>query len=503
MHKRVLASLCLLGSIALLSAPALGQDVAKLEKTITTFQLDNGLRFIVAERHDAPVFTYFSMARAGGVNEVPGITGLAHMFEHMAFKGTDKIGTKDFKKESKALEAVDEAHAAWWEAKVAKAPEAKLDELWQAFKDAQEAAGEYVETNEFGSIIEKAGGTGLNAFTTYDVTGYFYNLPSNKLELWAYLESERFEHPVLREFYKERDVVMEERRMRTESSPVGRLIEEFLGICYLGHPYGQPLVGHISDLKSFTRQDAIAFYKKNYVPGNIVMCLVGDVNPDEVQELAQKYFKDWEKAPVPEPVRTVEPPQRGERTVTIRDPGQPILAMAYHKPDISDPDTAVYDVLTALVANGRSSRLHQRLVKDEKKAIAVGAITEIPGRLYPGLFLLFAVPAKGVTAADCEASVLEEIDKLKKEPVPATELEAVVTRMKADRIRELRSNQGFASALLEAEVLTGDWHKALTYTLELEAVTPADLQRVAQKTFTYSNRSVGSIVTEKGEDDAS
>jgi len=370
--------------------------------------------------------------------------------------------------------------------------------------DAQEAAGEFVEANEFGGIIEQAGGTGLNAYTTPDITGYFYNLPSNKLELWAYLESERFERPVMREFYKERDVVMEERRMRTESSPIGRLIEEFLAMSYLGHPYGQPTVGHMSDLERFTREDALDFYETHYVPGNIVMCLAGDVDPDEVKELAEEYFEDWEGGPVPPPVRTIEPEQRGERRVTMVDPGQPFYVVGYHKPEGTHPDTPTLDVITEMLANGRSSRLHTRLVKDEKKAVAVGAITQIPGELYPGLVIAYAVPAKGVTALDCEDAVLEEIERFKSGDVTETELAGVKTRMKANWVRGIRGNQGMAGTLLQGELIHGSWEAALDYGLEIDAVTVADIQRVANEYFTTNNRTVGLIITEdEGADDAS
>jgi predicted Zn-dependent peptidase len=499
-------SMLALGAVLLATAlPAAAQDIDAIKSNITTFTLDNGLRFIVYENHDAPVFTYFSQAKVGSVDEVPGITGLAHMFEHMAFKGTSQIGTKDIKKELKAIEAVDKAYAAWWKAKIGGAQEAELETLWEAVSAAQLAADEWVETNEFGTIIEEAGGAGLNAYTTPDITGYFYNLPSNKLELWAWLESERWKDPVLREFYKERDVVQEERRMRTESSPIGRLIEEFLTASYLGHPYGQPTVGHMSDLQSFTRQDAMEFYKKYYPPSNIVICLAGDVDPKEVKKYAKKYFEDWKSdRPQPEPVRTVEPVQRAERRVVMDDVGQPFYLVAYHKPDGNHPDARTFDVITNLVANGRSSRLHQRLVKDEKKAVQVGAITEIPGELYPGLFLLYAVPGKDVTAMECEAAIFEELERLKTEPITAEELEGVKTRMRANWVRSLRSNQGMAGGLLGAELINGSWETALDYGLELDSVTAADIQRVAEEAFISSNRTVGYIVTEQEDaDDAS
>ena len=504
MHRSVLATILALTALLALTSPVVAQDIGKLEDQVKTFTLDNGLRFLVVERPDAPVFTYFAQVKVGSVNEIQGMTGLAHMFEHMAFKGTDKIGTSDWSKERKALEEADEAYAAYHRAKVGGADDAEVEALFAKFTELQDAAREYVVTNEFGSIVEKAGGTGLNASTQPDVTTYFYSMPSNKLELWAYLESERFKNPVMREFYTERDVVIEERRMRTDSSPIGRLIEEFLAMCYLGHPYGQPTIGHMSDLQLFTREEAMDLYSQYYVPGNLVIGIAGDATVDEVRELAQEYFGDWKAAPVPEPVRTVEPPQKSERRLAMPDPGQPFLLMAYHKPDANHPDAPVFDVITSLFANGRSSRLHERLVKDEKKAVAVGAITQIPGELYPGLFLTYSVPSKGVPALDCESAMTEELERLKNEPVSAEELEGVKTRMKANFIRQVQSNTGMIATLVGAELLQGDWRKGITYPLDIDAVTAADIQRVAQETFVETNRNVGYIITEEeGADDAS
>jgi predicted Zn-dependent peptidase len=504
MHRSVLAGLSILAFVVLCAPLAQAQDVAKLEDQVTEFTLDNGLRFIVVERHDAPVFTYFAQVKVGGVNEPMGRTGLAHMFEHMAFKGTDELGTENYGKEKKALEKVDEAYEALIAARQANAPEEEIAALEEAFTAAQDEAREFVVTNEFGSIIEKAGGTGLNASTGYDVTTYFYQLPSNKLELWAYLESERFQNPVMREFYTERDVVIEERRMRTDSTPIGRLIEEFLALAYLGHPYGRPLVGYRSDLDNFTREEAMELYREYYVPSNIVIGLAGDVDPEEARELAEKYFGDWEPGPDPPIVRTVEPEQRGQRRIAMRDPGQPFLLMGWHKPAADHPDAPAFDVLTMLLANGRSSRLHTRLVKDEKKAVAVGAITQIPGELYPGLVLTYVVPGKGTGALETESAVLEEIQDIIDNGVDAEELAGVKTRMKADFVRQMRSNFGMISGLVGEELFWDDWSGALGYPFEIDAVTSEDIQRVAAETFTESNLSVGYIITEEeGEEDAS
>ncbi len=499
MRRAALTCLLLLAILVQGALPALSQDVAALEKSITTFTLDNGLRFIVVERHEAPVFSYVSMCKVGSVNEVPGITGLAHMFEHMAFKGSKQIGTRNYAKEKKALDAVDAAQAAWWHAKISGASEEEVKAAKDAMVAAEEAAGQYVVTNEFGNIVEQAGGAGLNATTQSDVTTYFYKLPSNKLELWAYLESQRFIHPVFREFYKERDVVEEERRMRTDSSPFGRLLEEFVTTAYKAHPYGQPTIGHMSDLEAFTRADARAFRDKYYVPGNIVFCLVGDVDPVQVKKLARKYFGSWKKAPVPEPVRTVEPEQIAMREVTLKDPGQPLLVMGYHKPAKNDPDDAAFDVLTAVLANGRSSRLYKKLVKEDKSAVQLGAFTSFPGELYPSLFLVFAIPAKDFTADQCETTILDEIEAIKRGEISPEELQSAKTRLKANWIRGMRSNMGLARNLCSDEIVLGDWRKGLQYPQEIDAVTLDDLTRLANRYLIEKNLTVGRIVTEKKE----
>ena len=194
---------------------AQGQDLASFEKRVTKRMLENGLIVLVVERPEAPVFSFFTHVDVGSDREYPGITGLAHMFEHMAFKGTDKIGTKNYPAEKEALVKVEQAYQAYdrERRKETGSDEKKVAALEKTWKDAMSEAQQYVVENEFGQIIEQKGGTGLNAFTDNEETGYHYSLPSNDLELWAYLESERFLHPVLREFYKERDVVHEERRL--------------------------------------------------------------------------------------------------------------------------------------------------------------------------------------------------------------------------------------------------------------------------------------------------
>ncbi len=238
-------------------ASALGQDLADFEKRTTVHTLDNGWTFIILERPGAPVFSFSTHVNVGSVQEVPGITGLAHMFEHMAFKGTPNIGTKDYAAEKPAIDAMEAAYQAYQKERMALHPDkAKVEQLWAVFKKKQEEADKYVVPNEFDQIIDDAGGVGLNAGTGSDSTVFFYSLPANKVELFTYLESGRFGHPVFREFYKERDVVQEERRLRTDSQPIGRLVEQFVATAFTAHPYHHPVVGYMSDLQSITITDA-------------------------------------------------------------------------------------------------------------------------------------------------------------------------------------------------------------------------------------------------------
>jgi len=478
---------------AALSAPA--QDLASFEKRVTVKTLPNGLTLLVVERPEAPVFSFFTHVDAGSDREVPGITGLAHMFEHMAFKGTDRIGTTDYAAEKTALAKVEQAYAEYDHARrlTVGRDEARLAALEKAWKDAIDAAQRYVKVNEFGEIIDREGGTGLNAFTGSDQTGYFYSLPANRLELWAYLESERFLRPVMREFYKERDVVMEERRMRTESNPVGRLIEQFVSAAFTAHPYGVPGIGWPSDLRSFSATDAMRFFDTYYVPADMTIAVVGDVKTAEVLALADKYFGRLPNRPKPEPLRTVEPPQTAERTVVLRDPSQPVYVEGYHKPDARDPDDAVYDVISDLLSQGRTSRLYRALVRDKKIAAGAGGFGGFPGNKYPNEFLVFAFTTPGHTPEEARDGIRAELERLKGEDVSADDLKMVKTRAKADLIRGLDSNGGLAQQLAITQARYGDWRELFRQVDRIEKVSAADIRRVANATFQEGNRTVGII----------
>ena len=475
---------------------AVAQDLASFEKRVTQHRLKNGWTFIIVERPVAPVFSFLTRVNVGSAQESAGQTGLAHMFEHMAFKGTPHIGTTNYEAEKKALEELEAAYQAYQREKLSPQADPELvKRLFEDFKARQHEASQFVVKNEFGDIIEREGGVNLNAFTGADVTGYFYALPSNKVELFAYLESERFLYPVFREFYEERDVVMEERRMRTESQAFGRLLEQFVSTAFMAHPYHHPVIGYASDIQTYTITDAKKFFQSYYIPSNMVTAIVGDVKAETLIPILEKYFDRIPSASAPPALRTVEPPSIAEKIVILRDPSQPLYVEGYHKPAVNHPDQPVYDAIDDVLTNGRTARLYRSLVRDKQIAVNVGAYGEYPGDKYPHVWMAYAVPARGVDNLTVQQALREEFEKLKTQDVSDEELTRFRTRAKAGLVRALDNNLGLAMHLTDYQVLFGDWRELFRSIERLEKVTKADIRRVAHGLFQPQNRVVGMIET--------
>jgi len=471
-------------------------DLASFEQNVTEYTVKNGWTFILVKRPVAPVFAFMTVVNVGSAQEGTGRTGLAHMFEHMAFKGTPRLGTKNYEEEKKALEELERAYLAYQEAKLNAQSDAQhIEDLFSVFKSKQAAAAKFVKKNAFGDIVEREGGVALNAFTGADVTGYFYALPANKIELFCYLESERFLHPVFREFYEERDVVMEERRMRTESRPVGRLFEQFVVTAFTAHPYHHPVIGYASDIQSYTMTDAKGFFDTYYVPSNMVTAVVGDIDPKTLIPLLETYFGRIPGRPKPSALRTVEPPSIAEKVVTIKDPAQPFYMEGYHKPAATHPDQPVFDAIDDILTNGRTSRFYRSLVRDKQIAVSAGAYGAYPGEKYPHLWVAYAVPARGVANETVQQAIREELDRLKTEDVTDEELAKFRTRAKAGLIYSLKSNLGLAMSLTDYQTLFGDWRELFRYIQRFDRVTKADIRRIAKQTFVDSNRVVAQIET--------
>jgi len=481
--------------LLLLWLPVRAQDVASFEKRITVQKLANGLTVLICRRPEAPVFSFYTIVDAGSVQDPKGATGLAHMFEHMAFKGTDKIGTSNYGAEKVALAKVETAYAAYNNErhKPGGSDPKRLEQLEKAWQKAADAAERYVVKGQFDEIVEQNGGVNLNASTNWDSTQYFYSMPANRFELWAYLESQRFLHPVMREFYKEREVVIEERRMRTDSSPMGRLIEQFVATAFMAHPYHRPTIGWMSDLETFSATDAQKFFDRYYVPSNMVIAVVGDITAEKAIPVIEKYFSGLPSRPRPEGISTVEPEQNAERRVVLTEMAQPVYVEAYHRPSYKDPDDPVYDAISDIMSNGRVSRLYRSLVRDKKIAAAAAGFTGFPGFKYPHLFAFYAVPSRGHTPQEVADAFRGEIDRLKNEDVSDEELQMFKTRAKADLIRGLGNNDGLAMQLAITQLRYGDWRELFRQIERYDKVSKQDIRRVAASTFVPGNRTVGII----------
>ncbi|PIG93098.1 pitrilysin family protein [Gloeocapsopsis sp. IPPAS B-1203] len=460
---------------------------------LSEFRLENGIKFIVLERHRAPVVSFLTYADVGGADEPDGKTGIAHYLEHLAFKGTQRIGTTDYEAEKPLLDRLDELDAQIRTAQ-ARGNKAEVARLQAEFEKVQAQAQSFVKQNELGQIVEQAGGVGLNANTSADATRYFYSFPSNKLELWMSLESERFLEPVFREFYQEKDVILEERRLRVDNSPIGQMVEKFLDTAFTKHPYRRPVIGYEEDIRNLTRQDLQDFFDTHYVPSNLTIAVIGDVEADRVQQLAQTYFGRYKAKPAAPPVQVSEPPQKRQREFELRLRSQPWYLEGYHRPAINDPDHVTYDIIGRLLSDGRTSRLYRSLVERQQLALSAQGFSGFPGDKHQNVMLFYALTAPGHTANEVGAALRKEIERLKTEPVSAVELDRVKTQARAGLLRSLQSNMGMAQLLLEYEVKTGSWRNLFKELEAIQAVTAADVQRVAQASFTAQNRTVGRLV---------
>ncbi|MFH0938299.1 MAG: pitrilysin family protein [Planctomycetota bacterium] len=536
MIKRVVCCSALLAA----AVTAADNDFSEVQARVVSFTLENGLTVILYPRGDAPVIACVTYIKVGSVDEHKGITGIAHQLEHLAFNGTPHIGTKNYDAEKKALQELDQITAeiriyqeklpekyrdafAAAVANAAAAPVATdrhpvieplaalLDEwkkadlpldpseqtallkLLRTFAEKAHEAEQYIEQNQYASVIDRNGGVGLNAFTGADRTVYHVSLPSNKLELWAALESDRYLNMVPRQLEKEKLVILEERRSRTDSNAFGRLYEALLSEAFQIHPYGHAVIGSRADILNYTRDKVMNFYRRHYTPRNTIVTVVGDIDVVAARKLITDYFSHIPTGQEPVKIVAVEPPQTVERRVEVEFPAQPLVLVAYHIPEHHHPDTPALTILNEIVSSGRASRLYAHLVKTKKAATAGSWIG--PGARFPRLLYFSVEPIEGDTPDNIEAALLAEIEKLKTELPTAAEMQRVITRYRAQVLRDLRSNLGLAQQLADYQALSGDWRALFDEIQQISAVKSEQITAVARKYLTRQNCAFGRIIS--------
>ncbi len=498
MYKGVLRFLVVWTALGAFSQAALAQNVKP-----RVHILKNGLRLIMLKRGDEPRIACGLAFRVGSVNERPGITGISHLFEHMMFKGTKTIGTKDYEADKRIIAQLDSVKA------LMRVEESKMrdmmrrgliddmrkrenwteryKELEKVFDQLIQKQREIIIKDELDRIYTKHGATGLNAFTGEDMTVYIINVPSNKLELFMWLESDRLLNPVFREFYAERDVVYEERRLRIESTPTGHYDVQFETMFWQSSPYNWPVIGWPSDLIAITREQAHEYFNTYYAPNNCSVVLVGDLDYDETIRLAEKYFGRLPRGrKEPPEVITMEVPQLAEKRMAAEAETTPQVRIWYHGVAHDHVDQPALDILTSILS-GKTGRLYKSLVLD--KGIATNAYAGIDARKYEGVIQVVGIAKEGHSPLEVEQAIYEEIEKLKKEPVSDYELQKVKNQYAASNFRRLQSNFFLMIQLAIYDVMS-DWSYINTYPPKVQAVTAEDVQRVAKKYLTQENRNV-------------
>ncbi len=470
---------------------------------VDEFTLDNGMHFLLLPRPGAPTVSFVVHVPVGSVNEALGHTGIAHFLEHLLFKGTTTIGTRNLEAELQLFEQMDAAHDSLVQARgrLPEPDDERLSQLEARIRALEDSARVHVVGGEFDEILSRAGARGLNATTNYEATEYFVELPSNRAQLWFVMEADRMRNPVFREFYAERDVIAEERRSRIDTSPGGRLWEAHMAAAFQVHPYGVAPIGHMSDIQNLSRREVAGYYRRYYGPNNTIVAMVGDFDADSARVWARDYFGPMERGNPPPPVLAREPEQRGERRVELRWDAEPQLLLGWKIPSTYHPDAPALSVLSSLLVAGQDARLHRRLIREERLATSVTASTTPAGR-YPGLFTIQVTPRSPHTPEEVEAVIYEELDRLRHEPPSADELERVRRRLEAAGVRRLTSSLNLAFQLSRSHALWGDWRRTFESQDRMRAVEARDVTGVIERYFTPESRTVGILRRDADADDS-
>ncbi|MBN2039134.1 MAG: insulinase family protein [Spirochaetes bacterium] len=485
--------------LAIVSIPANAQikDVGEYLKANTVHKkMKNGINVIMLNRGYSPILAMTITFRAGSVDESYNNMGIAHMLEHMLFKGTDKIGTTDFKKEKPVLEEIEKTGEMVDRLTRSDPENPEIEKLKTKLKNLQQEERQYIVSTPYSRIYTQNGGVGFNASTSKDMTAYYIELPSSKLELWANLESERLRNPVFREFYLEKGAVYEERLMRYESQGEGSLFEKFLSIAYIAHPYRHPVIGWKSNIKNYTVKQVRDFYRENYVPSRMTIAIVGRQDTDITFKMLEKYFSTLEDRKAPPETVITEPEQKGERRFEIEFESNPYLLIGWHKPTFPSKTDYVFDVISGILTQGKTSRLYHSLVMQKGIAASVQAYNGYPGSIYDNLFIIAGVPKNPATAEELEKAIYEEMNKLA-DDVTEDEIRKIIINMESSYVFDMDNNMGIARLLSYYQTNFGRWQYAVDYLNVLRTVTVNDVKQTIKEYLIRENRTVGILKNTK------
>jgi predicted Zn-dependent peptidase len=474
----------------LLPAAGMGDHAGDyLGNNVVTKKLANGITVILLNRGYAPTLAFNMSFRVGSSDESYDTIGAAHLLEHMLFKGTDTVGTTDYEKERPLLNRIEALGETIDRLKLSSPANSMLPELEARLKALQDEAARFVVNSPYDRVYSEQGGVGFNASTSRDKTGYYVELPATELELWARLESERLRKPVFREYYLERNNVIQERLMHYDSSGTGLLGEKFIAHAFEAHPYRHPIIGWRSNIGNLSLRDVRAFYYRYYIPSRMVITIVGRQDVERTLAVIEKYFGGMEPRPDPRPVAIAETPQRGEKRLTVLFESNPHLMIGWRKPTFPSRDDYACDVLSEALAGGMASPLYRSIVVDKQLASSINAWNGYPAARYENMFILSAAPRDGVSVGLLENEMYAEMERAV-QALTAADLERVVNTMESRLVFGLATNTGLAHMLITIRRFSGVQY-AVNYLDEIRSVTPDEVRAVMKKYFNAGNRRWG------------
>lgn len=487
MIPSILGSLMAILSAQVASAPAVPQSVPEIRLAVRDTVFANGLRVLVHEDHSLPMVACQIFYVTGSIHEHAGGTGIAHMLEHMLFKGTRKVGITDSTADSKFLPQIDSAEEVR-RAALAKGDSATALHAKSRMDSINALHRAYFVKDELWQAYQEVGGTDLNAYTSDLATVYHVTLPSNRLELFLWMESDRMTRSVMRDFYAERDVVREERRMRIENKPQGRYWESLDLLFWGAHPYGNPTIGWPSDIESYRRSQVEEHYEKFYGPRNAILVLAGDVKAADAFAMAARYFGGIRKgADFPQVVTRDPEPAGQKRLVSIQENARPVIDILFPIPEINDPQSSAFEIVEG-VLSGASGRLERLLVDSLRLCTSVSAGHR--AQIYASQFIISAQPAQGADPRKIEDILWSEVARLRESSLSPREIQRVKNRLAVAQLSRLRSRETIAGDLGFME-LFGSWKLLSKYPALVQLQTDSTVREAAAKWLRPERATVG------------